>query len=83
MPSEVDLGSQSLTLQVAIITDLQLFISNIKETQKSNQSHTYPLMKEGDNKRPSMDQGQGQHIVLRKTVICAQYWWLSATSTQS
>ena len=44
MPSDADLGSQPLTLQVAIVTDLQLLISDIKEAQKSDQSHTYPLM---------------------------------------
>ena len=43
-PFEVDLGSQPLTLQAAIVTDLQSLISNIKEVQKSDQLHTYPLM---------------------------------------
>ena len=38
-PSEVDLGSQPLTLQAAIVTDLQSLISDIKEAQKSDQSH--------------------------------------------
>jgi len=47
MLSEVDLGSQPLTLQAAIMTDLQSLISDIKEAQKSDQSHTYPLMNRG------------------------------------
>jgi len=47
MLSEVDLGSQPLTLQAAIVTDLQSLISDIKEAQKSDQSHMYSLMNGG------------------------------------
>jgi len=46
MPSDIDLESQPLTLQVTIVTDLQSLISDIKKAQKSDQSCMYPLMNE-------------------------------------
>jgi len=42
--SITDLDSQLLTLQAATVTDLQSLISDIKEAQESDQSHTNPLM---------------------------------------
>jgi len=43
----MDLGSQPLILQAAIVTDLQSLISDIKEAQKSDQLHMYSLMNGG------------------------------------
>ena len=45
--SITDLDSQPLTLWAATVTDLQSLISDIKEAQKSDQSHTNPLMNGG------------------------------------
>jgi len=43
----MDLDSQPLTSWAATVTDLQSLISDIKEAQKSDQSHTNPLMNRG------------------------------------
>jgi len=43
----MDLDSQPLTSQAATVTNLQSLISDIKEAQESDKSHTNPLMNGG------------------------------------
>jgi len=81
----VDLGSQPLTLQAAIVTDLQSLIFDIKEAQKSDQSHMYPLMNGGTTEDFRWTRGEdgilyyeGQFFVpntddLRLQVLKANY----------
>jgi len=52
IPFDVNLGGQPLTLQAAVMTNLQSLISDIKEAQKSDQLHTYLLMNRETTKDP-------------------------------
>jgi len=52
------MGGQPLILWVTIMTDLQSLISDIKEVQKSDQSHMYLLMNKGTTEDPHWTRGE-------------------------
>jgi len=65
----MDLDSQPLTLQTATVTDLQLLISDIKEAQESDQSHTNPLMNRGMTDNHCWTRGEDDMLYYEEQVF--------------